>query len=86
MLGYLSPITGDELAASEAGDGPVELGGTDLVGRAGLEQVYDADLRGTPGTRTVAVDARGAVSVEAAAPSRSPGTRWSRASTPGSRR
>ncbi len=40
-----------------------ELGylGSDLVGRSGLEQAYDVDLRGTGGVRTLAVDRRGAV-------------------------
>ena len=33
----------------------------DLVGRAGLEQEYDRELRGTPGRTVVAVDARGLV-------------------------
>ena len=64
LLGYLSPVTADELAANDDLGGAVALAGTDLVGRSGLEQVYDTDLRGTPGTRTVQVDARGAVVAE----------------------
>ena len=64
LLGYLSPVTAEEHDARVAAAGPVEIAGTDLVGRAGLEQVYDHDLRGTPGSRTVQVDVRGAVVAE----------------------
>ena len=64
LLGYLSPVTAEELDANDAPVGGVELDGTALVGRSGLEQVYDRDLRGTPGSRTVQVDARGAVVAE----------------------
>lgn len=60
LLGYLSPITDDELKKGGS-RGDVVLQGTELVGRAGLERVYDSDLRGSPTTTTVAVDARGAV-------------------------
>jgi penicillin-binding protein 2 len=64
LLGYLSPVTAEELDANESAPGAVALAGTDLVGRSGLEQEYDVDLRGTPGSRTVQVDARGAVVAE----------------------
>lgn len=60
LLGYLSPVTAAELDASRT-SGPDALTGTDLVGRTGLEQSYDADLRGAPGRRTVSVDSRGRV-------------------------
>ena len=60
ILGYLSPITDDELK-KQGGRGDVVLQGTELVGRAGLESVYDDYLRGKPSTTVVAVDARGAV-------------------------
>ena len=52
LLGYLSPITTDELDALED---PVSHR-SDLVGRAGLERSYDKQLRGTPGVRNVTVD------------------------------
>ena len=63
LLGHLGPVTPDELAASRSGQGPdrVELSGTDLVGRAGLEQAYDADLRGGPGRVRLEVDPTGTV-------------------------
>ncbi|HET8604063.1 MAG TPA: penicillin-binding protein 2, partial [Marmoricola sp.] len=45
LLGYLSPITEEELdAAKEEGDSSVH--GASVVGRAGLEKQYDRYLRG----------------------------------------
>jgi penicillin-binding protein 2 len=60
-LGYLGPVTDAEVAASGSKPGQSELQGTDLIGRAGLEAQYDADLRGTPGVQTLAVDHQGGV-------------------------
>jgi penicillin-binding protein 2 len=60
VLGYLSPITEDELDAAEA-DGDASLNGASTVGRAGVEQQYDAWLRGMPGYERVAVDSMGRV-------------------------
>ena len=54
LLGYLGRATVAEVEAGRSG-------ADDLVGRAGLEQQYDAALRGTPGRTTVSVDARGLV-------------------------
>ena len=51
MLGYLSPVTPDELARPGNDFQP-----TDMVGRAGLEAQYDSDLRGRSGVAEVAVD------------------------------
>jgi penicillin-binding protein 2 len=63
MLGYIGPISADELAEAEKQDG--RRGSTytsfDLVGRAGLEQVYDNYLRGRPGIKKLAVDSAGNV-------------------------
>jgi penicillin-binding protein 2 len=60
LLGYLSPVTEDELdRAEEAGDRSVN--GASTVGRAGVEQQYDQWLRGMPGYRNVAVDSMGRV-------------------------
>jgi penicillin-binding protein 2 len=60
VLGYLSPITEDELdRAEEAGDRSVN--GASSVGRAGVEKAYDRWLRGMPGYRSVAVDSMGRV-------------------------
>lgn len=72
MLGYLSPITDEELKKQGA-IGDVVLQGTELVGRAGIERVYDKALRGEPTTTTVAVDARGAVTGTLAQKTGSPG-------------
>lgn len=63
VLGYLSPVTEQELARQlrEDGTGRDQLAATDLVGRSGLERSYDEDLRGVPGVRQVAVDRLGRV-------------------------
>lgn len=60
VLGYLSPITEDELDRAEA-DGDRSVNGASVVGRAGVEQEYDAWLRGMPGYRKVSVDSMGRV-------------------------
>ncbi|WP_300406222.1 penicillin-binding protein 2 [Nocardioides sp.] len=60
LLGYLSPITSDELDQAES-DGDRSVNGASTVGRAGLEQQYDAWLRGMPGYREVSVDSMGRV-------------------------
>lgn len=61
MLGYLGPVTEDQLA--EQGDSTAydRLRRTDVVGRTGLESVYDDTLRGKPGITTLAVDTAGNV-------------------------
>ena len=63
LLGHLGPVTQAELDAqrAEGSAGPRRLTGTDLVGRAGLEQTYDRDLRGVPGTLRLEVDPAGRV-------------------------
>lgn len=54
VLGYLGPVSDQELTdAISAGR---TLKRTDLVGRSGLEKVYDALLRGTPGVTQYAID------------------------------
>ena len=55
-IGYLGPVTAEEVASSAGA-----LVADDLIGRAGLEQEYDRELRGTPGRTVVSVDARGLV-------------------------
>lgn len=60
LLGYLSPITEDELDAAEADDDQ-SVHGASVVGRAGLEKQYDKYLRGFPGYKSVAVDSMGRV-------------------------
>ncbi|MDF1603685.1 penicillin-binding protein 2 [Nocardioides sp. YIM 152315] len=60
VLGYLSPITEDELDAARDDDDR-SVNGASVVGRAGIEQEYDEFLRGMPGYRSVAVDSMGRV-------------------------
>ena len=60
LLGYLSPITEEELDEAEA-DGDTSVHGASVVGRAGVEKQYDEYLRGEPGYQRVAVDSMGRV-------------------------
>jgi penicillin-binding protein 2 len=60
VLGYLSPITSQELDAAKARH-DTSLHGASVVGRSGLEKEYDRYLRGQPGYKRVAVDSMGRV-------------------------
>ncbi len=60
ILGYLSPITEDELDRAKADDDE-SVHGASVVGRAGLEKEYDEYLRGFPGYKQVMVDSMGRV-------------------------
>ncbi len=60
VLGYLSPITEDELDRATAEEDQ-SVNGASVVGRAGVERSYDRWLRGMPGYRSVAVDSLGRV-------------------------
>jgi len=60
LLGYLSPVTEDELEDAEDTEDR-SVNGASSVGRAGVEKQYDAWLRGMPGYRRVAVDSMGRV-------------------------
>ena len=60
LLGYLSPITEEELKRARR-DGDTSLHGASVVGRAGLEKEYDRYLRGRPGYKRVTVDSMGRV-------------------------
>lgn len=53
LVGYLNEVSEAELDAAEG-----SYQGGDLVGRAGLEQAYEADLRGTNGQRVLVVNAQ----------------------------
>ncbi|WP_067130505.1 penicillin-binding protein 2 [Microtetraspora malaysiensis] len=57
VLGYLQPVTQSELEKREGLK--ASFSGVDLVGRDGLEAVYDPDLRGQAGLRRVQVDRMG---------------------------
>jgi penicillin-binding protein 2 len=57
LLGFVGQVTDEELAdARKRGYEP-----GDMIGKIGLEGVYDADLRGVDGQRVVEVNATGAV-------------------------
>jgi penicillin-binding protein 2 len=60
LLGYLSPITEEELDEAEKSD-DTSVHGASVVGRAGVEKQYDQFLRGHPGYKRVAVDSMGRV-------------------------
>ncbi|WP_405057192.1 penicillin-binding protein 2 [Kribbella sp. NBC_01505] len=59
ILGYLSPITTDELEKIDKSGQDSVPHRSDLVGRAGVERTYDQMLRGAPGVKDVIVDAVG---------------------------
>jgi penicillin-binding protein 2 len=59
VLGYLQPITQSEMAADHIPE--TGFAGDDLVGQAGLEAQYNAELTGKPGTQIVSVNAAGDV-------------------------
>jgi penicillin-binding protein 2 len=59
LLGYLSPVTDNEVAASEKTDNPLLR--SDQVGRSGLENTYDEQLRGKAGVTRYDVDNLGRV-------------------------
>jgi penicillin-binding protein 2 len=55
LLGYVGQINGDELK-SHAGDGYTN---SDTIGKTGIEQMFEAELRGTPGEEKIEVDNQG---------------------------
>ena len=59
VLGYLQPITQSEMAADHLPE--TGFAGDDLVGQAGLEAQYNAELTGKPGSQIVSVNAAGDV-------------------------
>ncbi|MEV6791379.1 penicillin-binding protein 2 [Streptomyces sp. NPDC051320] len=59
VLGYLGPVTDNEVAKSEKTDNPLLR--SDQVGRAGLESMYDQQLRGKSGVTRYEVDNLGRV-------------------------
>ncbi|MEU9335940.1 penicillin-binding protein 2 [Streptomyces sp. NPDC048290] len=71
VLGYLSPVTDDELQKAKDTDSPYLR--SDQVGRSGLEREYDAELRGKAGVTRYEVDNLGRVIGEADADPAQPG-------------
>lgn len=61
VLGYVGPVTQEQLDAQGDSTDPARLRSRDLVGRNGLEAQYDLELRGIPGITTLAVDQVGRV-------------------------
>lgn len=61
VLGYVGPVTQEQLDEQGDSTDPARLRSRDLVGRNGLEAQYDAELRGIPGITTLAVDQVGRV-------------------------
>jgi penicillin-binding protein 2 len=59
VLGYLQPITQQEMAKDHIPE--TGFASDDLVGQSGLEAQYNSALTGTPGTKTVSVNAAGDV-------------------------
>ncbi len=59
VLGYLQPITPQEVKRRHLT--VTGFSGVDLVGQSGLEEQYDRQLRGRPGTQEVSVNAAGDV-------------------------
>jgi penicillin-binding protein 2 len=55
LLGYIGQISGEELAA-HTGDGYQEI---DTIGKTGIEQLFESELRGTPGKDKIEVDNHG---------------------------
>ncbi|MFD4990124.1 penicillin-binding protein 2 [Streptomyces sp. NPDC058374] len=63
VLGYLSPVTDEEIKKAEHTDSPYLR--SDQVGRSGLERTYDKELRGKAGVTRYEVDNLGRVIGEA---------------------
>jgi penicillin-binding protein 2 len=72
VLGYLSPVTDDEITKAQDTDSPYLR--SDQVGRSGLEREYDKELRGKAGVTRYEVDNLGRVIGEAEADAAQPGS------------
>ncbi|MGW6573771.1 penicillin-binding protein 2 [Streptomyces sp. NPDC054945] len=59
VLGYLSPVTDEEIAKAKKSESPYLR--SDQVGRSGLERTYDKELRGKAGITRYEVDNLGRV-------------------------
>ncbi|MFF5334210.1 penicillin-binding protein 2 [Streptomyces sp. NPDC013181] len=59
VLGYLSPVTDEEITKAQDSDSPYLR--SDMVGRSGLERTYDKELRGKAGVTRYEVDNLGRV-------------------------
>jgi penicillin-binding protein 2 len=61
ILGYLGPVTEEQIADQGQSDAYDRLRRTDTIGRSGLENFYDSQLRGKPSVTTLEVDTSGQV-------------------------
>jgi len=71
VLGYLSPVTDDEITQAKDSDSPYLR--SDQVGRSGLEREYDKELRGKAGVTRYEVDNLGRVIGKAKSDAAEPG-------------
>ncbi|MFJ9421309.1 penicillin-binding protein 2 [Streptomyces sp. NPDC101249] len=71
VLGYLSPVTDDEIQKAQNTDSPYLR--SDQIGRSGLERQYDKELRGKAGVTRYEVDNLGRVIGKAQADAAEPG-------------
>ncbi|GDY74172.1 hypothetical protein SAV31267_036570 [Streptomyces avermitilis] len=72
VLGYLSPVTDNELQQAKDSDSPYLR--SDQVGRSGLERQYDKELRGKAGVTRYEVDNLGRVIGKAKSDAAEPGS------------
>ncbi|WP_335936343.1 penicillin-binding protein 2 [Streptomyces sp. PTD5-9] len=72
VLGYLSPVTDEEITKAQKTDSPYLR--SDQVGRSGLERTYDKELRGKAGVTRYEVDNLGRVIGEAKNDEAQPGS------------
>ncbi|MFF3844450.1 penicillin-binding protein 2 [Streptomyces sp. NPDC002328] len=72
VLGYLSPVTDEEITKAQDTDSPYLR--SDQVGRSGLEREYDKELRGKAGVTRYEVDNLGRVIGQAEADAAQPGS------------
>ncbi|RZB14848.1 penicillin-binding protein 2 [Streptomyces sp. F001] len=72
VLGYLSPVTDDELQQAKDSESPYLR--SDQVGRSGLERQYDKELRGKAGVTRYEVDNLGRVIGQAESDAAEPGS------------
>ncbi|MGK5639241.1 penicillin-binding protein 2 [Streptomyces sp. URMC 126] len=72
VLGYLSPVTDDEI--TQAKDSSTPLMRSDEIGRNGLERQYDGELRGRAGVTRYEVDNLGRVIGKAKSDRAEPGS------------
>ncbi len=61
ILGYLGPVTEEQITQQDQSTAYDRLRRTDTIGRSGLENFYDTQLRGKPSVTTLEVDTLGQI-------------------------